>query len=385
MAHQLQTSPKLNPRQSTMRVIAARIKVVRLLSAAAVALFLFVGTAHADIFVSNYDHGSVDKYYDNGHINVPDFLPGAAHAEGIQCKKLSTNEVYVAHFTGDPTIGVYNLTTRAHLRDITITGVTTGLVALAMNASATVLYAADPYTQHIWAINLPDGTGPCTPSVPCSTPNNTLTSGDLIVGPDGNVYATGRGQSGQGVRQFPPVTTTGWSPGSGVVVIQGTSYNGHSFAHAGAMIFYDGNLWVTNTLGDGTDGIFEFTGPLNPNPFKVLNFTLDANGSHGAIPLGMDISPQIPRLRHLIPAEAASWLPSFTERALRLRSEMSIRLIRIVVRELSALLGPVTSMHPPHSFLVMAPLADRSTCDSRTTAMTGVMSRFVKCRASRIR
>src|SRR5664279_5913480 len=125
---------------------------------------------------------------------------------------------------------------------------------------------------------------------PLFDPNNTLTSGDLIVGPDGNVYATGRGQSGQGVRQFPPVTTTGWSPGSGVVVIQGTSYNGHSFAHAGAMIFYDGNLWVTNTFGDGTDGIFEFTGPLNPNPFKVLNFTLDANGTHGAIPLGMDIS-----------------------------------------------------------------------------------------------
>src|ERR1019366_3487361 len=47
MANQFQTEPRLNPRQSTMRVIAARVNVLRLLSVATVALFLFLGAAHA--------------------------------------------------------------------------------------------------------------------------------------------------------------------------------------------------------------------------------------------------------------------------------------------------------------------------------------------------
>ena len=53
-----------------------------------------------------------------------------------------------------------------------------------------------------------------------------------------------------------------------------------------------GNLWLSNALqaNGSNDGIFEFTGPQNPNPFKVLNFTADTN----ALPLGMDVSPVNP-------------------------------------------------------------------------------------------
>ncbi len=76
-------------------------------------------------------------------------------------------------------------------------------------------------------------------------------------------------------------------------MIPGGSYNGHSLANAGAMIFDDsGNLWLNNALqaNGSNDGVFEFTGPQNPNAFKLLNFTADAN----ALPLGMDISPTNP-------------------------------------------------------------------------------------------
>ncbi len=71
MANQPQNQPTINRPQSTMRVIAARIKLIRLLSVAAVALFLFAGTAHADILVSNYTGSSVDKYLDDGTHPIP--------------------------------------------------------------------------------------------------------------------------------------------------------------------------------------------------------------------------------------------------------------------------------------------------------------------------
>ena len=53
-----------------------------------------------------------------------------------------------------------------------------------------------------------------------------------------------------------------------------------------------GNLWVTYTNpGDPNKvGIYEFTGPQNPNPHKFLNFTPDL----GAFPLGLDVSPVNP-------------------------------------------------------------------------------------------
>jgi hypothetical protein len=285
-------------------VNAARINVPHLLSIVAVALFVLVGTAHADIFVSNYFYNTVGKYYDDGTVIKLDFLPGATAAEGVQCVKLSSNRIYVASF--DPAeaglIKVYNLTTGVHLtaEDFTITdplGNKSVIVALALDASGDVLYAAAPNVapvRRIYAVNLPVGVpgAPCPPtSDPCFA--NTDYSVDVVVGPDSNVYATDRFLPNLGVKQFPPVPTSGvWNPGNGVVVIDGTkTYAGHSLANAGAMVFYDGNLWLNNAAASGNDGIFEFTGPKNPNgTFKVLNFTADPN----AAPLGMDVSPKNP-------------------------------------------------------------------------------------------
>jgi hypothetical protein len=277
-----------------LKTIAAGFAALPLVLLLVVCLFVLAGTVHADIFVSNYYNNSVGKYHDDGTDNILNFLTGAATAEGVQCVKLTSNEVYVAN-ANSPTIRVYNLTTGDHLpsKDFTIAGAI-DIVAMAMNANATVLYGADYRSNHIWAVNLPIGLpgAPCTPASPCSVSTNS--SLDVVVGPDGNVYASNRTIGAQGVTQFAPVGPSGWNPGSGTLVIQGTSYNGHSFSHAGAMIFDgSGNLWVTNSarhIDDIHDGIFEFTGPQNPNPFKPLNFTGDPN----ATPLGMDISPVNP-------------------------------------------------------------------------------------------
>ena len=304
MAHQSQTSPKLNPIQSIVREVAPRVKALQLLSAAIVALFL-VAPVRADILVSNYNAGTVDKYNDDGTINKLGFLSGATTAEGVQCVKLTSNEVYVAS-VGSPMIRVYDLTTGLEdvTKDFMIKGATS-IISLAIGTDPVtgipnVLYAADPFNTHptIWAVSLPIGSGPCPPNNPANNPCSVHTqwSFDVVVDPVGNVDATNRRMNSIGVRQFSgKFTSTGWSHGSGTPVIPGGSYAGHSLANAGAMIFDTiGNLWVNNSDqtsgGGGNDGIFEFTGPQNSNPYQVLNFTADPN----ALPLGMDISPVNP-------------------------------------------------------------------------------------------
>ncbi len=300
MANKPQSELTINPRQTVMQVIAARINVVRLLSAAAVALFLFVGTAHAQILVSNYDNSSVDKYFDDGTHRVQ-FLTGAAFAEGVQCVKLTSNEVYVASAT-DNKIRVYNLTTGGPPVATYPIAASSRIVALAMNGEGTVLYAADDHLHKIFALNLPID----LPGAPCTSAGNcfvdTPYSLDVVVGrPDGKVYATNRFISNLGVKRFQPLTTGTWIPGAGVVVISGTTAPIPGYpvlANAGAMIFdHSNNLWVDNTKGDGNDGIFEFTGPATG--FQVLNFTPDLRDPihypmDGAYPLGMDVSPTNP-------------------------------------------------------------------------------------------
>jgi hypothetical protein len=284
---------RTNLKSWMLKTIAAGFAAFPLSLLVVVSLFVLADTGHADILVSNFHSGSVGKYYDDGTVNTLDFLQGAASAEGVQCVKLTSNEVYVAA-ANSPTIGVYNLTTGGPpVSTFTVVG-PTRFVALAMNADASVLYGADTYSG-LWAVNLPIGTpnAPCTPALPCHA---GTTFWDVTVGPDGNVYASNRGVGSSGVTRFPPVGPTGWTPGAGVVVIRGDiSYGGHSLTNAGAMVFDGaGNLWVNNSSGSTDEGTFEFTGPQNPNPFKLLNFTADPHWDQYGEPLGMDISPVNP-------------------------------------------------------------------------------------------
>jgi hypothetical protein len=108
----------------------------------------------------------------------------------------------------------------------------------------------------------------------------TAASHDIAVGPDGNVYGA-YFNSHKGVVQFSPN-----------LALNGTFITNSQLPYAGGIVFDGGgNLWVTNTASAGaSDGIYEFTGPLNPNPHRLLNVTADPN----AFPLGMDISPVNP-------------------------------------------------------------------------------------------
>ena len=277
MANQFQTEPTLNPQQSTRRVVAARIKVLRLLSVAAVALFLLVGTAQADIFVSNYGTHYIEKWDDSGHVINARFIFANGASEGIACVKLMQNRIYVAN--NSPTIGVYDINTGGIISgaSFTISGASK-IAALAFNITGTRLYAADWYGKHIYAVDLPLG-GSCTPSGNCNVP--TPAAHDVVVGPDGNVYATEfDAPGGSGVQVFTP--SLGSHP---YFLAPGVP------PRAGGMVFDGGgNLWVTSTNPvPGTAGIYKFAGPnsTTPNPGTQLNFMPDPN----AFPLGLDVSP----------------------------------------------------------------------------------------------
>ena len=197
MAHQSQTKPTLNPKQSTMRVIAARIKVLQLLSVAAVALFLLVGTAHADIFVSNYGTGYIEKWDDSGHVINSQFINtgGAQRAEGLACVKLMKNKIYAANANSNM-IGVYDITTGIETSHFSVG--TGSIAGLAFNITGNMLYVAEYGVPTGTIYEVDPNTGMVLHSV--STP----TAHDVVVGPDGRVYATefSAAAPGSGVRVF---------------------------------------------------------------------------------------------------------------------------------------------------------------------------------------
>jgi hypothetical protein len=294
VANQSQTKPTPDPKQSTMRAITARIKVLRLLSVAAAALFLLVGTIHANILVTNYHTGYVELWSDDGTLINSHFISVGASTEGLQCVKLSSNQIYVANANNNH-IGVYYLSgphagqlVPGASFDITGGG---QMASLATNISGTVLYAADYTMGKIWAVDVPftGGGGICPPGG-CSV----IVPGahDVIVGPDGYVYATHTA----GVVRIAPYVRGGpaWNPPSYLPPFIPTGNYGihhNSLTHPRGMVFDgSGNLWVTNAPATAADGIFEFTGHQNPNPAKFLNFASDPNSR----PFGLDVSPVNP-------------------------------------------------------------------------------------------
>lgn len=60
MTDPLRTEPTPNPKQSTIRVSAARVRAFQLSCAVAVALLFLVGNVYADIFVSNFGNGTIE-------------------------------------------------------------------------------------------------------------------------------------------------------------------------------------------------------------------------------------------------------------------------------------------------------------------------------------
>ena len=272
MANQSQTKPTLNPRQSTMQAIASRIKVVPLLSVTTVALFLLVGTVHADIFVSNYGTGYIEKFDDSGQLINAQFINAGGSSEGLACVKLTKNEIYVAN--NGSTIGVYDINSGQLKR--TLHPGASAIAGMAFNITGDTLYAADWVGKRIYKVN---------PITGAATSVGTQAAHDVVVGPDGNVYATEfDAPGGSGVQVFTPSLGL-----HAPFLLPGTP------PRAGGMVFDGGgNLWVTSTNPGSpyTAGIYKFAGPnsTTPNPGTQLNFMPDPN----AFPLGLDVSPVNP-------------------------------------------------------------------------------------------
>jgi WD40 repeat protein len=232
MANQSQTGSTLNPKESTMRVIAARIKVLRLLSVAVVALLFLAATAHADIFVANFGDGTIKRFDDAGNLIPGTYITGLGSSEGVACIKLSSNELYVANNSG--TIHVFDLATGAPITSFAVAGAQS-IAAMSFSIDGSVLYAADYGAGMIFGVN------PNSPhNVIYHAP--TTASHDVRVGPDGYVYAT-HFLNQTGVVRFSKDLTTS---------TQFVAYNDHGLARAGGLAFDgSGNLWVTDFTNPG--------------------------------------------------------------------------------------------------------------------------------------
>src|ERR1019366_4425729 len=298
MANQFQTEPRLNPRQSTMRVIAARVNVLRLLSVATVALFLFLGAAHAQtsgpcntaqsycLFVSDFHNGTVQLWKDNGTVGNHSFLQGAGGGEGISCLSGSANVMYTApQFATN--ISAWNLTTGAPLPSNTYNeGGSMG--SLDANSAGTVLYVG------AYGVPTVSGLAPVIP--PASpwftplyqTPPANVNTHDASVGRNGNVFATHFQYPDTGVKEFDPTLATlikqflpGILPNLGTpcAVFSGSPHCWHQVS--GMAWDAQGNLWVSSDTAND-NGIFEFDPNGNP-----LNFTPDPGG----FPIGLTVAP----------------------------------------------------------------------------------------------
>ncbi len=247
--------------------VQSRTNFARHLSALAAILFFLVGTVYGNIFVSRYDNSQVDLYDDAGNLLQRGFIAAGQGSEGFACVKLSSNRIFAANNSN--AIGVFDINTGTKITSFTVGG--GSIAALAINISGTILYAAD-YSGHIYGVD--------TTTFLIKYQVATAASHDIAVGPDGNIYGA-YFNSHQGVQSFKPDLTP-----------IGTFIPDGMLPYAGGMVFDgSGNLWVTNTGPAGpNDGIYEFTGPLNALPGRLLNITADPN----AFPLGMDISPMNP-------------------------------------------------------------------------------------------
>ena len=254
-----------------------RTKTFQLLSVRAAALFLFVGGAHANILVSRLDTGQVDLYSDSGVLIKANFLtgyPGGGDpgGEGISCLSGSTNRLNASNNTG--VINVYNLTTGAYVPP-SFPDKGGSIAALSFNSAGTVLYAGNYGLSEVLGLD-PNP----APGTTLYSNGSMLTSHDVAVGPNGNVFATSFNHTGTGVNEYDPTlaTVTGFIAGT----FCSPTAPVHCATNLGGMVFdASGNLWVTS-VASGDNGIFEF-GPTG----AFLNFTPDPTG----FPIGLDISP----------------------------------------------------------------------------------------------
>ncbi len=313
MRHRSKTE-SVNPEQSTRQVIAPGIKALRVLSVVAVALFVFVGAAHAQgpcppstpncILVS--DNNGVTVWSDDGRTELNSQLTSdGGGGEGISCISGSTNVLYVAD--GGSSIKAYSMNlvgTHAPLLN-SVAACSSNTTGLAANGSGMLLYEASygnpgcvssmtPLPAFPWLVlNSGQNTidnyshdvalGICAPGTSCGYGGNVFTSyfshsiagvNEYTPNPNLNAQLPFVGQFlpayPNNCAYFTPIGTRCW-----------TYLSGMAFDNLG-------NLWV-NSAGN-PNGTFEFApGGSCGSPVCPLNFVPDLKVS--GEPIGLTVAP----------------------------------------------------------------------------------------------
>jgi len=259
---------------SNCSVISATCKLAWQVTLVAVVSLLLVTNSYADAFVSNLGDGTVPRYDDKGNKISDDYLNGGSGGgEGVSCIKASTNEIYVANNSGQ--IGVYELNNGKkgnHLRDIPKLTLGGNIAALSFSKDGSVLYVANYGSRQIYALNPVDGSN-------VYPPINSDYSHDVVVGPDGYVYAA-YFSSQSGVRKYTANLTsyTQFIPDN----------NTDGLRRPAGMVFdRNGNFWISNFTGATDAAIFEYS---STGTFIRKISDLKSNGT-GAGPFGLDLGP----------------------------------------------------------------------------------------------
>lgn len=278
-----------NLKSLTTRAITAGMKTLLHLFVIAVALFLVVGTAHAQgpcignnspcILVSN--GGQIHEFTDNGSTELSSALlstsgGGGGASEGVACLSGGANVLYVSN--GSSYISAYSMNLNSNNQlpfqppAYATPGGTTGLATNTM-----ILYAAEngyigsatPLPNSPWLMmynaNTPDsyshdvGLGVCAPGVSCGYAGNIFTT----------LFANNEGGTNTGVLEYTPAAA-GLMLGGPVQFLPGPLDSIHNCANFGGSvgtrcwtnlsgIAFDnnGNLWANSTAAS-QNGTFEF-------------------------------------------------------------------------------------------------------------------------------
>jgi len=198
---------------------------------------------------------------------------GGGGGEGLSCRVANgIPELFVANNTGR--ISVYNKSTGTLLRTFTISGAQT-IAAISLSLDGSVLYVADYGSQRIIEVNPSAGDLSGTAVVAPIAAVATAASHDLVVGPDGNIYATGFNLNTGVVRYDANLT-----PGS---LTQFIANGDHGLSNPAGLVFAGSTLYVSNfNAASGLVNAYG-NGGATPNNTFIATVPFPANSR----PLGM--------------------------------------------------------------------------------------------------
>jgi hypothetical protein len=227
--------------------------------------------ASADILVSNFGDGVIRRFTDAGGATIPDpyLTVGGGGTEALACLTLDGKAVFFIS-NNSSTIAVYDQVTRQFLNNlVTLTG-GASVAGMALSLDGKLLYAADG--QRIVAVDTTTG------NVAASV--NMSRAHDVIVGPDGSVYASAF-PANAGVLKFSPTLT------NQTTFIAGGSTNLNLHAAAGMAFDATGTRFFVSQFDANNSAVAEYS-VSNSGAATFLQTIAFPNGTS---PLGLALGP----------------------------------------------------------------------------------------------